>query len=139
MANLTQDQIQPHYRRTEYKIYTVPPFTVTGVDFTGALYARDNNEETKVYICLFTCANTRAVHLEVVSDLSTDTFLLSFRRFASCKSLPRVMMSDNASTYTSAAEELSALLQSEDLATAMGTHSVVWKFIPKKAPWFGGF
>ena len=112
---------------------------MTGVDITGALYVRDNNEETKVYICLFTCANTRAVHLEVVSDLSTDTFLLAFRRFASRKSLPQIMMSDNASTYTSAAEELSTLLQSEELATVLGTHGVAWKFIPKKASWFGGF
>jgi len=44
------------------------------------------------------------------------------------------MISDNASTYTLAAEELS---QSEDLVTALGTHGVVWKFIPKKSPWFG--
>lgn len=48
------------------------PFTVRGVDFTGALFVRDNSNvvEYKVYICLFTCAATRAVHLEVVGDLS---------------------------------------------------------------------
>ena len=33
------------------RVQDLPPFTVTGVDFTGALYVRDNNEETKVYIC----------------------------------------------------------------------------------------
>ena len=115
------------------------PFTVTGVDFTGALYVHHNNEEQKVYICLFTCATTRAVHLEVVNDLSMETFLLAFRRFASRKSLPQVMMSDNASTYLSAAEELARLLQSEDLTASLGTLRVVWKFIPKKAPWFRGF
>ena len=59
----------------------VHPFTVTGVDFTGALYVRSGNEETKVYLCLFTCATSRAVHLEVVTDLSTTTFMLAFRRF----------------------------------------------------------
>ena len=121
------------------RVQDLPPFTVTGVDFTGALYVHDDDREVKVYICLFTCANTRAVHLEVVSDLSTDTFILAFRRFASRKSLPQIMMSDNASTYASAAEELSALLQAEELETTLGSHGVVWKFIPKKAPWFGGF
>ena len=69
-----------------------PPFTVTGVDFTGALYVKTGGQERKVYICLFTCAATRAVHLEVVSDLTVDTFLLAFRRFSSRKSLPRKMI-----------------------------------------------
>jgi len=87
----------------------MPPFTVAGIDFTGALYVRQNSNEIKVYICLFTCATTRAVHLEVVTDLSIETFLLAFREFASCKSLPQMMMSDNASTYVSAAEELNKL------------------------------
>ena len=70
------------------------PFTVTGVDFSGALYVREKNgEETKAYICLFTCAATRAVHLELIPDLCTETFLQAFRRFCSRKSLPKLMIS----------------------------------------------
>ena len=65
--------------------------------------------ESKVYICLFTCASTRAVHLEVVTDLSEETFLQAFRRFAARRSLPRLVISDNASTYMSASKELSWL------------------------------
>ena len=49
------------------------------------------------------------------------------------------MMSDNASTFTSAAEEITRLLQSETLTTSLSAHGVIWKFIPKKPPWFGGF
>ena len=116
-----------------------PPFTVTGVDFTGALYVQQKGDEIKVYICLFTCATTRAIHLEVVSDLSTETFLLAFRRFASRKSLPQLMVSDNASTYTAAAEELYQIFRSRELATSLEKSGVTWKFIPKKAPWYGGF
>jgi len=55
------------------------------------------------------------------------------------RSLPIVMMSDNATTYTSAAEELSKLMKSEEIATVLGREGTVWKFIPKKAPWFGGY
>ena len=55
-----------------------PPFSVTGVDFTGALYIKDGQDERKVYICLFTCASTRVVHLEVVSDLTVEGFPLAF-------------------------------------------------------------
>ena len=80
----------------KHRVQAMDPFTVTGVDFTGALYVRAPERENKVYICLFTCANTRAVHLEVVNDLSEETFLQAFRRFSSRKSLPRLMISDNA-------------------------------------------
>ena len=116
-----------------------PPFTVTGVDFTGALYVKAEGQEKKVYICLFTCAATRAVHLEVVGDLTVETFLLAFRRFSSRKSLPRKMISDNASTYLAAADELRRLFESETLKGALEVQSVTWDFIPKRAPWYGGF
>ena len=68
-----------------------------------------------------------------------ETFLLEFQRFASRRSLPQVMMSDNTSTFTSAAGELTRLLQSENLSTSLAAHEVAWKYIPKKALWFGGF
>ena len=88
-----------------------PPFSVTGIDFTGAMYVKNKGSvgEYKVYVCLFTCASTRAIHLEVVTDLTEVTFLQAFRRFAACRSLPRLIISDNASTYTSAAKELNEL------------------------------
>ena len=57
----------------EMRMHDVVPFTVTGIDFTGALYVWINGVENKVYICLFTCATTRGVHLEIVTDLTTDT------------------------------------------------------------------
>ena len=56
---------QPKSRRQ-----LAPPFIITGMDFMRALYVCTKGQEAKVYICLFTCANTRAVHPEVVNDLS---------------------------------------------------------------------
>ena len=95
------------------------------------------NVEHKAYICLFTCTSTRAIHLEIVTDLSTETFLLAFRRFVSRKLLPVVMISDNASTYLAAAEELKTLFDS--IKETLGRQGVTWHFIPKRAPWYGGF
>ena len=115
------------------------PFEVTGVDYTGALYVRNAGIETKVYICLFTCATTRAIHLEVVEDLTVETFLLAFRRFASRKSLPRKLISDNASTFVSANNELKELFQSHALKETLAREGIEWLFIPKRAPWYGGF
>ena len=117
----------------------VQPFTFTGVDFTGALYVQQDKEEGKVYLCLFTCATTRAVHLEIAQDLTADTFLMAFRKFAGSRSLPTIMMSDSGSTYLSAASELRSLMESPTVKEELGRRSVSWQFIPKRAPWFGGF
>ena len=83
------------------------PFTITGVNFTGAHFVRERRGDArKVYICLFTCVSTRAVHNEVVPDLTTESFLLAFRKFSTRKSLQSKMLSDNASTFLAAADEL---------------------------------
>jgi len=68
------------------------PFEITGVDFLGVLLVRNSGQENKAYICLFICGLCRAVHLEVVTDLSTETFLQAFRRFVSHKSLPSLII-----------------------------------------------
>lgn len=62
-----------------------PPYTHIGIDFAGPLFISDpsNSKEdlNKVYICLFTCASTRAIHLELTRDLSVRAFLLAFEDF----------------------------------------------------------
>jgi len=115
------------------------PLTVAGVDFTGALYVKSDSGEKKVYLCLFTCAVTRAVHLEIVTDMTVQAFLLAFRRFVSRRSTPRKMVSDNQSTYLASAEELKKLFDSDTVKNYLADHGIEWIFIPKRAPWWGGF
>ena len=115
------------------------PFEITGVDFTGALHVKNTDDNKAYIICLFTCGVMRAVHLEIVGDLSVETFLQTLRRFAACRSLPRVMISDNASTYEAAAKVLEQLINSDNLGESLCTLGVHWKFISKRAPWHGGF
>ena len=121
------------------RVGSAKPFAVTGIDFTGTLYVKDPIGESKAYICLFTCASTRAIHLEIVTDLSTETFLLAFRRFSSRRSFPSVILSDNASTYLAVAEELKTPFESNDIKETLGRQGVDWRFIPKRAHGMGGF
>ena len=93
----------------------------------------------KVYLYLFTCATTCAVHLGIIQDLSTETFLLAFHKLAGRRSLPKLMISDNRSTYMSAAEELRSLMEKTEVKEELGRRGVTWQFIPKRAPWYGGF
>jgi len=56
-----------------FRVQEEPPFTFTGIDYAGPLYTRTSGAN-KVWICLFTCCVTRAIHLELVTDMSTETF-----------------------------------------------------------------
>lgn len=88
-------------------------FSCVGVDFAGPLYARSWNngarEMTKTYVVLFTCATSRAVHLELVLSLDAETFTLCLKRFVSRRGLPQLMVSDNAKTLKSAKKTLQRL------------------------------
>ncbi|KAG1672966.1 snRNA-activating protein complex subunit 3 [Nymphon striatum] len=71
-----------------------PVFTVTGIDFAGPIFCSDLPNK-KYYICLFVCAVVRAIHLELVDSLTSEDFILAFRRFADLKRVPSIVYSDN--------------------------------------------
>ena len=82
-----------------------PPFVNTVVDFAGSLYAQSKSqvgEQVKAYVCLFTCASTQAIHLELIPDLSAIKFLLVFRRFTNRRGTPSTMTFDNAKLFKAA-------------------------------------
>ena len=85
----------------EFRVKEEPPFFYTGVDFAGPLYIKSSNttEGGKVWLCLYTCCVMRAVHLDIVCDMTTAAFLRSFKRFTSRRGLPRKIVSDNGKTF----------------------------------------
>ena len=122
------------------RVSDLPPFTHTGVDYAGPLYiAEKNGTMGKAYICLFTCASTRALHLVLTHDLGVDSFLLALRRFASRRGLPATLMSDNAKTFRASAKELIKISRSKEINHYLTNNRVTWSFIVEKAPWWGGY
>ena len=119
----------------ECRVNHIEPFRVTGLDYTGALRVR---EEEKVYILLFTCATSRAIHLELCENMSCEEFMLAFRRFCARRSFPQLILSDNAPTFTQASKYLKSLSEDPKVINLMGERKCEWKFVPVKAPWFGG-
>lgn len=83
------------------RVMDAKPFTVTGAHFNEAClsWCQRIKSEGKAYMCLFTCATTRVIYVEVVTDLTTGTFHRAFQRFAAWRSLPSLMLPDNASTW----------------------------------------
>ena len=67
-----------------FRVREAPPFTSSGVDFAGPLYTKfPGGSQSKVWVALYTCCITRAIHLDLVPDLSASTFIRSFKRFSS--------------------------------------------------------
>ena len=126
------------------RVSSDPPFTNVGLDFAGPLYIRDKGNDRdensgKVYILLFTCASTRAVHLEVTPTLSVPSFLRAFRRFVSRRGTPALLISDNAKTFRAASKEIRLLCRAEEVWRYLANQKITWNFIVEKAPWWGGF
>ena len=122
------------------------PFEYTGLDYFGPFYIKqytdgDKPVHKKVWVCLFTCMVVRAVHLELVEDMSADKFLLCLRRFIARHGVPRQIISDNAKQFKAAKQVLrKAKLQIEDCVDDyLSKHGIHWKFIIELAPWMGGF
>ena len=92
-----------------------PPFTNSGIDFAGPLYVTSPTIVRKSYIVLFTCQSSRAVHLELVPDLSVESFLQAFRRLASRRRLPALLTTDNAKTFKSASKDIQRIVRSREV------------------------
>ena len=130
-----------------HRVSDDPPFTHIRLDFAGPLYVKEtrrslqtsDSDSNKVYVCLFTCASTRAVHLELTRGLTVQYFLLAFRRFASRRGLPATIQSDNAKTFQSSSKEIRKIARSPEVWRYLTDNRITWNFIVEKAPWWGGY
>ena len=124
------------------RVEDAPPFTSTGIEFAGPLLVRNNDDRKdvlrKMYICLFTCFTTHAVHLGLVEDLNVHTFLMAFRGFCARKGTPQLIISDNANTFKAAAKDVREIINSKKIRSRLTNQGISWEFISPKSPWKGG-
>ena len=127
-------------RKLEGRPYQAPPppspFTYTGVDFVKPLYVKNHSgTQQKVWICLYTCCVTRAIHLDLVPSLTASSFMRSLRRFSSRRSTPLLLMvSDNGKTFKSAAREITKLMNDPGVKQYFANARMKWTFNLEKAP-----
>ena len=124
-------------------------FEHVGVDYAGPVRVKLGRVRkptlVKAYVCVFVSLSTKAVHLELVSDLTTDAFIACLRRFISRRGKPRVIWSDHGSNFVGAARELRELFEfltqqktEKTVSEFCSTQEIQWDFIPEHAPHFGG-
>lgn len=138
MGNLPTARVQPN-----------PPFFRTAVDYAGPydliIQRRRGANSFKAYIALFVCQSTKAIHVELVSDLTTDSFLASLRRFFGRRGISSEIYSDNGTNFVGAKRELTELhklvLQNNNnvfISESLAKDGTKWCLMPPSSPHFGG-
>ena len=116
-------------------------FRNTGVDFFGPMLVQVRHSEVKVYGCLFTCMSTRACHLELVDDLSTDHFIMALKRFIARCGRPQSIHSDNGRNFVGVNNDLWKYIKQLDegrIQNFCAPKEIKWKFQLPSALHFGG-
>ncbi|XP_052744237.1 uncharacterized protein LOC128199305 [Bicyclus anynana] len=123
------------------------PFYGTASDFGGPFMVRSSNlrnaRPVKAYLCVFVCLATKAVHLELVSSLSTEAFVAALSRLCSRRGIPGLIRTDCGSNYRGADRYLKEVVEFLDsnktfIGTAASRMGVTWKFDPPVCPHWGG-
>ncbi|XP_033229716.1 uncharacterized protein LOC117181261 [Belonocnema kinseyi] len=124
------------------------PFTKTGVDYAGPILIKESRRRgrvhvSKAYLSVFVCLNVKAIHLELITDLTTEAFLAALTRFISRRGICSELYSDNGTNFVGAARELREMYEfvkvnEKEIHENLAAKRIQWKFIPPRAPHFGG-
>ena len=133
MAPKLEAQVKPSFRA----------FAMSAVDYAGPFETKQGRGKTRTkrYLCLFTCLQTRCVHLELAYGLDTDSFLRALDRFVARRGVPDEVWSDNGTNFVRADREIRQLCRSLDdqnVKKHVSKKGVKWHFNPPGAPHFGG-
>ncbi|XP_065087242.1 uncharacterized protein LOC135708976 [Ochlerotatus camptorhynchus] len=127
------------------RITATRPFTITGIDYWGPILLKPLHRRAapgKAYVAVFVCFSTKAVHLELVGDLSTTKFIQALRRFVARRGLCAEIFSDNGRNFVGANNELQHLVRSNEhhrsITEECANNGIRWRFNPPKASHFGG-
>lgn len=132
MGNLPAQRVTPAF-----------PFHTVGIDFAGPfqmLTRKGRGAKTiKCYLCLFICFRYKCVHLEAVTDLSKDAFILAMRRMISRRGKPAEFISDNGRNLVAAAREITEFLKTNPVISDFAAdEQIKFSFLPAYASHFAG-
>ena len=128
------------------RVTVARPFINAGIDYVGPFEIKSGNTRskttTKCYVALFICMATKAIHLELVSNLTSEAFIAALKRFIARRGLIDHLYSDNGSNFVGANRELKAFFKSEEFLQQVHNYAAKtqfhWHFIPPNSPHFGG-
>lgn len=128
----------------ETRVNPSATFERTGVDLAGPFSIRASRikfeKVIKVWLALFICLATKAVHIEIVSDLTAENFIAAFTRFASRRSVPKHIYSDNGTNFVGSNRAMREAWDKIKAETKrqLAIREIKWHFINPYAPETGG-
>lgn len=132
------------------RVNPAPCFKICGVDYGGPFDVKVHTlrraQVVKAYLCLFVCFTTKAIHIEMSSDLTTDSFIAALTRFIGRRGAPSDIYLDNATNFVGGNNQIVKLMRNllkteptRDKINELGLqHTIKFHFIPPSAPHFGG-
>lgn len=118
-----------------------PPFQNIGIDCFGPFVVVRGRAKVKRYGLVFTCLASRAIHLEVLHHLTTDSFIQAFIRFQSRRGRAKIIRSDNGLNFVGAEKELKRELEQwnkKHIQSWLQQERIKWIFNPPLASNMGG-
>jgi len=119
------------------KVDFVTPFFHCGIDFTGHFWVKIDDVSRKMYLLVFTCLNVRAVHLELLADMSCRSFLLAFIRFCNVHGMPSAVYSDNAQTFLMSMGIIGESCTNDEFSNYLIENNIRHVRIPLYSAWIG--
>ncbi|XP_043062975.1 uncharacterized protein LOC122319581 [Drosophila yakuba] len=117
------------------------PLKYTGLDYFGPLFVTVGRHTEKGWVAYFTCLTTRAIHLEMAHDLSTDSCIIAMRNFMS-RRVPVVRIrSDNGKNFGGAdrgARKFSEVFEPARIQDELSSKGIEWIFNCPANPAEGG-
>ncbi|GFX06023.1 integrase catalytic domain-containing protein [Trichonephila clavipes] len=129
------------------RVNMAPPFSITGLDLGGPYFVTYKHQRkgvlNKIYVCVCICFVTRAIHLEILSDLTSDAIIATLKRFMSRRGKCSKIFTDNATNFVGANSQLNVFYKTlnfpdQNLAAYFTEEGIEWNFIPPRAPHMGG-
>ncbi|CAK1598127.1 unnamed protein product [Parnassius mnemosyne] len=116
------------------------PFLNCYVDYAGPVLVADRRSRgcklTKSYMCIFVCSALKAVHLELVSDLTSEAYMAALNRFVARRGKPQSITSDNGTNFVGASNEMHRFLHSSSVASEIAQQGIEFIFTPAYSPHF---
>ncbi|XP_063980945.1 uncharacterized protein LOC135164483 [Diachasmimorpha longicaudata] len=129
------------------RITSARPFNHAGVDYAGPIkisrWRGSGARQYHGYIAVFVCLATSAIHLELLTDLTSQAFIETYKRFTGRRGICATLSSDNAKTFMGANNELGKLLDESrkeihHIINELASNGTKWIFIPPQSPHMGG-
>lgn len=117
-----------------------PAFYSTGVDCFGPMIVKVGRRTEKRWGVLYKCLTTRAIHLDLLPNMDTESFLMSLRRFIARRGKPYEILSDQGTNFKGGSKELHEAFSTMEPAIKdqLAAQQIHFRFNPPNAPHFGG-